>query len=175
MQASMKRLHRPTLTRIMRDLAKNTFNCETMGDPNAIPAMSQAMSQALMQLLLHNPVYGLDMLRVAYAGKEASISYSVGIDGVTAEDIKDIQPASLMPILMRRVEFKAAAKLPVAWIENMLSAMPGQVMQTGMQPAALSSMLNTAVEKGWISQEGEFVAGKVNFSQGKMLVNGKAF
>ena len=175
MEASMRRLHHPTLTRILQQLVKTAFTCEALRNPNAGPGMLQAMQSDLMQLLTYNPEYGLDKLRVAYAGKEASASYSLGVNGITVEDIKSIQPATMMPLLMPKMVFKAEAKLPIVWIEHMMTAMPRPGNQTALQPEALTGMLQSAAAQGWIVQEGEYVASKVSFSDGTMLLNDKPF
>jgi uncharacterized protein YdgA (DUF945 family) len=175
MQASIKRLHRPTFTKVMQYILKTAFSCEALRNPNAGPQMIQAMQSDLMQLLPHNPEYGLDKLRVVYAGKEASVSYTLGVNGVTAEDVKSLQPATLIPALMPKMVFKAEGKLPIAWIGQMMSAMPRPASQSALQPEALASMLQTAAAQGWIIKEGEYIASKFLFSNGQMLLNDKPF
>ncbi|MFN0314065.1 MAG: YdgA family protein [Burkholderiales bacterium] len=175
MQASVKRLHRPTFTKVMQHMFKTAFTCEALRNPNAGPEMIQAMQSDLMQLLPHNPEYGLDKLRVVYAGKEASVSYTLGVNGVTAEDIKDLQPATMIPLLMPKMMFKAEGKLPIAWIGQMMAAMPRPASQSALQPEVLAGMLQTAAAQGWIIKEGEYISSRFLFSNGQMLLNDKPF
>ncbi|MSQ60723.1 MAG: DUF945 domain-containing protein [Betaproteobacteria bacterium] len=175
MQASMKRVHRPTFAKVMQHIFKTAFTCGALRDPNAGASMMQAMQSDLMQLLLHNPEYGLDKLRVVYAGKEASVSYTLGVNGVTAEDLKGLQFAAMIPVLMPKLVLKAEGKLPIAWIGQMINAMPRPASQSTLQPEALASLLQTAAAQGWIIKEGEYISSKFNFSNGQMLLNDKPF
>ncbi len=178
MQVSLKRLHHPTLSRVMRNMSKATFNCEALKSPTAATVQSTDTAEVLKflaQFLVHNPEYSLDMLRVSSGGQDMTISYSAGTTGVTEQDILGVEPAMLMAALIPKAVLKADAKVPIAWIEKMQSAVPGQLKQAAQQPQAVEAMLDNAVSRGWILRDGGHIYGKASFSDGRLLFNGKPF
>ena len=169
LQASLKRLHAPTYVKLMEQLMAGGMTCdEKLREANA-KAMLQDLQQSLLQMLPHNPEYALDKLVVEFGGKRGEFSSAVGVQGVTAEDLK--QPLPML--LMEKAVVKTELKLPVAWIEMMAGEASAQSSGKLPPPEMVSVMLDQYAAQGFIVRDGEHLKSSLRYARGELLVNGK--
>lgn len=175
-QESAKRLHLPT----MEAIALSFINKENMGlicqGGAGKAALEQKMQQLsaelpvkLMALLPHNPEYSVDKVAATYQGKEGEIGYSLGTQGVTAEEVK---PDAVNPmVLIPKVVASAQIKIPTAWLRAIAEASKGD----GEAPTdqAINAMIEPAIAQGLVVREGDFLVAKASFKNGAATLNGK--
>lgn len=167
MTTSLKRLHAPSYLRFVNTLMDSSFSCDdAKAEPDPM-AVLQAMQASLAQMLPYNPEYSLDKLAVEMGGKRGELSYGIAVAGVTEEDLKLPAPA----LLLTKSELKADVKLPVAWIEQLLAAMPAQA--AAPQPELVDTMIEQFAAQGFVVRDGEFVSSSLRFKNGQAEVNGK--
>jgi len=159
MQASMKRLHAPSYELIMASLIG--ASC----DPSAMQSGSEALQKALLQLLPHNPEYALDRFVVQHAGKQASLSYSAAVNGITEAELR----GAIAPALMAKSTFRLDLSVPAAWFEQMAAGLPAG--PGGAAPPA--GMVDGLVQQGIVRRDGEMLAVSAQFAQGSLQVNGR--
>jgi uncharacterized protein YdgA (DUF945 family) len=136
---------------------------------------SQAAMQALMEQLTpdlkamakYAPEAGIDKLLVEIDGKRAELGYSVGMAGVTDEDLQ-LPGTALM---MKRGVLKAHARLPMKWIEKL--AETGAESGQTPPPEMVAGLVEQGEEKGFVKRDGDDVTAQVEFSEGALKVNGK--
>ncbi|TDM08859.1 MAG: hypothetical protein C4K60_05675 [Ideonella sp. MAG2] len=175
-QESMKRIHLPTLEAI----ALSFINKENMGLMCQGEAGKAALEQKIQQvaaelppkllaLLPHNPEYGIDKVAATYQGKEGEFGYSLGTQGVTADDVK---PEAMNPMaLIQKVVASAHVKLPTAWLRAIADA----TKDDGEAPTdeAINAMIEPAIAKGLVVREGDFLVAKASIKNGAAMLNGK--
>lgn len=175
-QESAKRIHLPTIEAI----ALSFLNKENMGlicqGETGKAALEQKMQQAgaelpmkLMALLPHNPEYSVDKVAATYQGKEGEVGYSLGTQGVTAEEVK---PDAMNPmVLLKKVVASAQVKVPTAWLRAIADASKGD----GPAPTdeAINAMIEPAIAQGFVVREGDFLVAKASFKNGAATLNGK--
>lgn len=162
MQFSMKNLHAESYGRFVQNLMNTSCPAE-----GANP-MEQAerMLEPLKALLPHNPSMSLDALKVTLGGKTLSLSYSLGTQGVSAEDLK---APSLMPVMMKKAQvtagFEASIAMLVELTELVGKPVPPEVIEQGVAQAEAQGML---------VRKGDAVSSSVELREGNLKVNGKA-
>lgn len=175
-QESAKRIHLPTI----EEIALSFINKENMGlicqGEAGKAALEQKMQQAgaelpmkLMALLPHNPEYSVDKVAATYQGKEGELGYSLGTQGVTAEEVK---PGAMNPMaLIKKVVANAHVKVPTAWLRAIADASKGD----GEAPndEAINAMIEPAIAQGFVVREGDFLVAKASFKNGAGTLNGK--
>ncbi|WP_396270169.1 YdgA family protein [Ideonella sp.] len=175
-QESAKRIHLPTI----EEIALSFLNKENMGlicqGEAGKAALEQKMQQAgaelpmkLMALLPHNPEYSVDKVAATYQGKEGEVGYSLGTQGVTAEEVK---PGAMNPmVLLKKVVASAQVKVPTAWLRAIADASKGD----GEAPTdeAINAMIEPAIAQGFVVREGDFLVAKASFKNGAATLNGK--
>jgi len=133
----------------------------------AMKALFDQLGPDLKAMAKHGPEFGLDKLQVEIDGKRAELSYSVGLAGVTDEDLA--APGQML--LMKRGVLKASARLPMQWIE--------QVAATGAEsgqtppPELVAGLVEQGEAQGFVKRDGSDVTSQVEFSEGSLKLNGK--
>lgn len=172
-QESLKRLHAPTLQKVM-DLS--TADLSTCGEPGSRAVDPQARFQELVrvlaQLLPHAPEVSVDKLAVSYNGQRGELAYAVSAPGLTAQDLENL--AALQAQLQQKMVLRANAKLPVAWIEA-IGTRSGDAAGAQQRVAQANTMLDLAIGKGIAVREGDFVTSTMLLERGAITVNGKPF
>lgn len=169
MQASMKRLHAPTYQRVMERVAGMSKDCNVAAKED--PArLLETMQADFMALLKHNPEIALDKLTIDHAGQRGELSYSAGVQGLSAVDAQ--QP--LMVSLMQGARLTATMRVPVAWVRRVAAESASRLQGTATAPELVDVMIDDAVAKGFVVRDGEHVTSRVEFAAGELKVNGKA-
>ncbi|MGJ7498218.1 YdgA family protein [Variovorax sp. RT4R15] len=165
LQESFKRLHAPTLQKVLETSMADLSACGAEGAPAVdAAARGQEMLRMLAQLLPYAPELSVDKLAVGYEGQRGELSYAVSAPGLTAQDIET--PGALQGKLQQNLVLRANARLPAAWIEQ---------LGAQQQVAQADTMLDLAVGKGFVVRDGDHVTSSVVVERGAILVNGKPF
>ena len=172
-QESIKRLHGPTLQKVM-DIS--TADLSTCGEPGGPAVDAGARGQELLgmlaQLLPHTPELSVDKLAVTYDGARGEVSYAVSAPGLTGQDLEN--RGALQARLQQKLVLRANAKLPVAWIEQ-LGTRGGDAAGAQQRVAQANTMLDLATAKGIAVRDGDFVTSALRMEGGAITVNGKPF
>lgn len=176
-QESAKRIHLPTIEEIgLAFINKENMALICQGEAGKaaleqkIQQVSAELPMKLMALLPHNPEYGIDKVAATYQGKEGEFGYTLGTQGVTAEEIK---PGAMNPMaLLKKVVATAQVKVPTAWLRAIADASKGD----GEAPTdeAINAMIEPAIAQGFVVREGDFLVAKASFKDGAATLNGKA-
>jgi len=175
LQESMKRIHAPTLQKIMLGFWGEVGNiCRKTPDELAksLQGKQAEMLLGMKDLLAHDPEYSIDKIAVTWEGKEGQISYSLASHGITPEDLQQADPTKMLA-LMGKVTTKASAKLPLAWIEKIVAEVKGGSPQEAR--AQIEGLLAPFVQAGYIVREGDYVSTSSVMERGKITINGKPF
>jgi len=148
------------------EFMRNAWSQGCQGASKNPQADVERMMAPLTSMLPHNPSFSLDEFKLTMEGRTAEFSYSVGTEGVTAEDLK--APA-LAPVLMKKAQFKMAGKVSLGFIEQILKASGKE-----LPPEVLAAQVEQGVARGFIKREGEVISAELVMSGGTMKVNGKA-
>ena len=172
MASSARRIHAAGYKKLadawMQSAAVN--GCGKGGDKAAQAAMKALFDQLgpdVKAMAKYGPEFGLDRLQVEIDGKRGELSYSVGLAGVTDEDLA--APGRML--LMKRGVLKASARLPMQWLE--------QVAATGAEsgqtppPEMVAGLVEQGEEQGFVRRDGDDVTSQVEFSEGSLKLNGK--
>jgi uncharacterized protein YdgA (DUF945 family) len=175
LQASMKRIHAPTLQKITLGLWGEMGNIcrktpEELGQ--SLQAKQAEMLLGLKDLLAHDPEYAVDKIALTWEGKEGQVSYSVAAHGITAEDLQQTDPAQLMG-LMNKLTIKSSAKLPMAWLDKIAIEVKGGTPQEAH--AQIEGILAPFVQAGYVTREGDYVSSSSVMENGQTTINGKPF
>jgi uncharacterized protein YdgA (DUF945 family) len=161
MQFSMKNLHADSYGRFIQS-AMNA-GCPAVG---ANPQQQvETLFEPLKALLPHNPSLSMDALKLTLASKTLSLSYSLGTQGVSAEDLK---APSLMPVLMKKAQLKAGFEAPLALLSE-LADMVGKPVP----PEVIEQGVAQAEAQGMLVRKGDAVSSSLEMSEGSLKVNGK--
>ncbi|MBB5205497.1 uncharacterized protein YdgA (DUF945 family) [Inhella inkyongensis] len=160
MKMRMERLHTAPYLALVQ--AAMTQGCAVGDDPKA---QLEALTAPLLQLLPHNPLMSVDEIKLSLGGKSAQFSYSVGTQGVTADDLK--APA-MAPVLMKKAVFKMGAQTSAEFIQQLAKASGKE-----LPPEALAQQIEMAVNQGFVQRQGDKLAAEVEWKAGAMLLNGK--
>lgn len=164
MKASLKNLQAEAYARLITKAMQPRLGCDKPGESPAQEAQRQMaeMQQDLMDLLPSNPELSLDEFSVKLEGHKALLSYAIGTEGMTAEDLK----GGFQPPLMRKVKLNAMLETNVGFLQQLakLSNQPHQMVD---------GMVAQGVEKGFIRQEGDTLRAVFALSKGEALLNGK--
>lgn len=180
LSGAMKRIHAATYQHLMQELVLGSFSCDPQKRANPTAQLDVLMKDGV-ELLKHNPEYGLDKLGVVLDGKDASLSYSVGTEGVTSTDMMLGVPFMLLQKGVLKASFTLHTALLQDWVDRLtkLAADPnlaGQVLGQGA-PAPSSQMVNElidqAVAAGYVVRQGDHVSSQAEFRGGQLKVNGK--
>ncbi|MDM0056894.1 YdgA family protein [Variovorax fucosicus] len=172
-QESIKRLHGPTLQKVLDASMAELSTCGAGGEPAVDPAArGQEMLRMLAQLLPYAPEISVDKLALSYEGQRGELSYAVSAPGLTAKDIE--APGALQGKLQQNLVLRADAKLPVAWVEQ-LGTRGGDAAGAAQRVAQANTMLDLAIGKGFVVRDGDHVTSKVLVERGAILINDKPF
>jgi uncharacterized protein YdgA (DUF945 family) len=133
----------------------------------AMKALVDQLGPDLKAMARHGPEFGLDTLRVEIDGQRGELSYSVGLAGVTDEDLA--APGQML--LMKRGVLKASARLPMQWIEQVAATGAGSGQMP--PPELVAGLVAQGEEKGFVQRDGTDVTGRIEFSEGSLKLNGK--
>lgn len=172
-QESIRRLHGPTLQKVLDASMADLSTCGAAGAPPVdAAARGQEMLAMLAGLLPYGPELSVDKLAVGYEGQRGELSYAVSAPGLTAKDVEG--PGALQRQLQQKLVLRADAKLPVAWIEQ-LGTRGGDAAGAAQRVAQAHTMLDLAIGKGFVVRDGDHVTGKLRVEGGAILVNDKPF
>ncbi len=173
-QESIRRLHVPTLQKVVEASMADLATCGAADVPAVDPVLrSQALLRTMAGLLPHAPEISVDKLAVSYDGQRGELSYAVSAPGLTARDI-EATGAALQAQLQRKLMLRADAKLPVAWIEQ-IGARSGDEAGAAQRVAQANTMLDLALGKGFVVREGDHVTSSLVVEGGAVILNGKPF
>jgi uncharacterized protein YdgA (DUF945 family) len=161
MQFSMKNLHADSYSRFMLNAMYASCPAEGVNPQQ----QAEQLFEPLKALLPHNPSMSLDALTFTLGGKTLSLSYSLGTQGVSADDLK---APSLVPVMMKKAQVKANFEAPVAMLvelsELMGKPVPLEVVEQGVAQAAAQGML---------VRKGDAISASLDMREGSLTVNGK--
>jgi uncharacterized protein YdgA (DUF945 family) len=164
---STKRLHAPTVERMMNEASSSPTGCDPSSKPVAAIEILSKMQADVMSLLQYDPEFALDKLAVDYNGQHGEMAYSVGAKGITAADSKAPPMA-----LIEHLQVKASMHVPTLWIDALGRAGSARTRQVP-DPAVMSLMMDKGIAQGFLVRDGEFLASTIEFDHGRLLVNGK--
>jgi uncharacterized protein YdgA (DUF945 family) len=164
---STKRLHAPTVERMMNEASSSPTGCDPSSKPVAAIEILSKMQADVMSLLQYDPEFALDKLAVDYNGQHGEMAYSVGAKGITAADSKAPPMA-----LIEHLQVKASMHVPALWIDALGRAGSARTRQVP-DPAVMSLMMDKGIAQGFLVRDGEFLASTIEFDHGRLLVNGK--
>ncbi len=167
-QESIRRLHGPTLQKVLDASMADLSTCSTQVLDPAV--RGQEMLRTLAEMLPYGPELSVDKLAVSYEGQRGELSYAVSAPGLTASDIA--APGALQRQLQQKLVLRADAKLPVAWVEQ-IGTHGGDAAGTAQRVAQANTMLDLAIGKGFVVRDGDHVTGKLRMERGAILVNDK--
>lgn len=176
-QVSMQRLHMASYEKLLGQMVGQALGAATCG-PAAAPDREAALEMtmgalqaAAAALLPHDPVYSLDHLKATIAGKEGSIAYSLGSQGITADDLSGGNVGAMFGKLV----VKADASIPVAWIETVLAANASRSDPKAppMPPGALDPVIDSVARQGLVRREGDMLRAGFELAKGTLLLNGQ--
>lgn len=164
LDVAIRRVHAASYQKVMSAFMNASCEPQAQQDPAAVLA---AIQGDLGELLRHDPEYAMDRLVVELDGKRGELSYSAGVQGVTAED------AALPPqaLLATRGKLEASARLPIEWVTRLAAFFAAQSPQP-VPPEQVAAMLDQLAAQGLLAIEGEHVRSTVRFAQGALTVNG---
>ena len=178
--SSVKRLHAPTLDAIMTAIFSQNgaaLLCSNFADPQTKEALQQQVAKQLLdmlqvsalKLLAFNPEYSVDKMAASYLGKEGELSYSLGVQGVTADEAKRLKDDP--KAVIKKLAVAASLKLPVPWIRNIMASAGGT--DKAPDDAALGQMIEPMVQQGFVVREGDLLLLKATMRGGVATLNGK--
>ena len=178
--SSVKRLHAPTLDAMMTAIFSQNgaaLLCSNFADPQTREALQQQVAKQLvnmlqesaLKLLAFNPEYSVDKMAASYLGKEGELSYSLGVQGVTADEAKRLKDDP--KAVIKKLALAASLKLPVPWIRNIIASAGGN--DKAPDDAALAKMIEPMVQQGFVVREGDLLLLKASMKDGKATLNGK--
>ena len=176
LQESVRRLHLPTLQKVMDASMAELYDCDAPAkvadeaNLEARLARAQDMLRQLAQLLPHDPEFSLDKLAFGYEGQRGEISYSASVKNVDANNLDG--DAAMRRIVERNLLLKAEARLPVAWVEQ-LGARAGNAAGAGGRVVQANTMLDMAIGQGYVVRDGDFITSSLSLEQGAITLNGK--
>jgi uncharacterized protein YdgA (DUF945 family) len=162
---SLRRVHAPSYQKIVSAFMGASCGARRQ-DPQAAFAGVQA---ELAELLVHDPEYALDRVALELDGKRGELSYSVGVEGVTAEDAALPAPV----LLTTKGSLKADAKLPVEWVLRLGAFAAAQSRQPVPSPEVLNEQVDRLVAQGLVVRDGDLLESSVRFAHGALTVNGQ--
>ncbi|RYF33336.1 MAG: DUF945 domain-containing protein [Comamonadaceae bacterium] len=172
-QESLKRMHAPTLQKVMDLSTTDMSTCGEAGNLSVDPqARVQELMRILAQLLPYAPEVSVDKLAVSYNGQRGELAYAASAPGLTAKDLEN--PAGLQGQLQQKMVLRANARLPVAWIEA-FGTRGGDAAGAQQRVAQANTMLDLATAKGIAVRDGDFVTSTLLLERGAITVNGKPF
>lgn len=166
MEVSLRRVHAASYQKVMAALMGSACDPQAQKAPDAALAAGQG---DLYELLRHEPEYAVDRITVEVDGRRAEISYSVGVQGMTAEDAR-LPPQA---IFATRGRLDAAARLPVDWVVK-AAAVLGAGGKNPLNPEQVRATLVQLAQQGLVVLEGEDVRSSLRYAQGALTVNGVA-
>jgi len=135
----------------------------------ALTALVEQLAPDLKAMARFEPAMGIDKLIVDIGDQRGEASYSVGVAGVTNEDVQG--PGT--QLLLKRGVLKASARVPQSWLEQIAATGADQ----GVTPPAemVAGLLEQSEAKGMVQRLGEDVVAQIEFSDGRLKINGKPF
>lgn len=163
MVASIARLHVPSYQKLLTNLWRDGMSCD--GAPRAPEQALQDLQRDLLPLLPFNPRYSLDRLVVELDGRRGELSYSIGVAGVTQEDLR-LPPQQLF---LSRGAVRASARMPRAWLEKLLAPQGEQAPG----PIPFAAVFEQARAMGYVSEDGDHFSTSFQFDGGAVRINGR--
>ncbi|MCH8620073.1 YdgA family protein [Undibacterium sp. TS12] len=159
----VRRIHGPSLVKVMDAYKKMG------GDPEKISLVKAAWEEVGPAMLQKEPEIALERLSVVTSEGEAKLAGSAKLVGANAADMAN--PMMMLP--------KVQAVLDVTLTEGLVAKLGGGSQKDPeMQKIALENMnrqIATFVEQGYINRNDKLLSSKLEWRQGKLTVNGKAF
>lgn len=180
MVSGMKRLHAPTLDAMMSAVfSQNSaaLLCGSFGKTENKEALQKQFAKQLfdmvrenaLKLLPFNPEFSMDKVAAIYLGIEGGGSYSVGVQGFTAEDAQSFKDSPMA--IIKKLELAANLKLPVPWIQSMVASTAGA--DKALDDAAFAQMVEPMIQRGLFVREGDLLTLKAEMKDGQANLNGK--
>ncbi len=184
LKAFVKRLHAPTVDKVIGTwLNRDTLvglcrDWETNPSSTAqrVDILVRDSLPQVTQLLLHNPEYGLDHLDVTYQGVQGSMGYTLGVEGITTEEVRPHSPANewaLLAALPQKTVASGYVHLPASWV----STLPGVFEKNSHKAQALQTEVNDLLDgaktQGFLKNESGFWMLNWLFKKGQLTANGK--
>jgi hypothetical protein len=156
MKASLKNLNAEAYARLVKNAMQPQLGCDKPGAPAALAMQRQLvdMQSDLMALLPSNPEFSLDELSVTLEGKKALLSYAVGAQGVTAEELK----AGFQPGLMQKVKLNAMVETSTGFLQELAKVFK-------QPPQMMDAMVAQGVDRGFIRQEGQSLKATIELAK----------
>lgn len=172
MQTSLRRLHVPAYTALMKEAMNPAMLCADApgGAPADVSQRLAPLTRALGALLPHDPAFTLDTLAFEMDGQRGELSYAVGVEGVTEADLA----LPMQSMLTRKARLSGQARLPVPWIRKLLAGLGGERAAMAAQPEMLDALLEQMAGQGLVVRDGDLVASKFEMARGQLSVNGRA-
>jgi len=187
LRTSLRNIHAASYQQLVRMLLERLLRCDAGADRDDLATLLPQAEQTLASLLLHDPEYALDSLTVELGGKRAELSYSVGTRGVSTRDVSLPLPAVLFSKGVLRGSLKVhpalvAQALAASGMADLATASAGLSPSAGGRAAdaragtsaALETMIEQLVARGYLEREGELIKASASFEGGQVLLNGKA-
>jgi uncharacterized protein YdgA (DUF945 family) len=179
--ASMRRVHAATYQQMLTRLLGTVFSCDSATQQTDPAAMLSAVEKDLAALLVHNPEYALDKLAVELKGRRAELSYSLGTQGVTADDAALPLPALLLSKGVLRIGARVHTGLLAQAVKQLGLVDPAAAAGLPTQGATkedpalsfVNGMIDQFSELGYVEREGELIKTSASYEAGQVLVNGK--
>jgi uncharacterized protein YdgA (DUF945 family) len=178
--SSVKRLHAPTLDAMMTAIFSQNgaaLLCSQFTNAQTKEAIQQQVAKQLLdmlqenalKLLAFNPEYSVDKMAAGYLGKEGELSYSLGLQGVTAEEAKRLKDDP--KTVIKKIALAANLKVPLPWIRNIMASVGGNDKEP--DDAALAQMIEPMIQQGFVVREGDLLLLKATMKDGVATLNGK--
>jgi uncharacterized protein YdgA (DUF945 family) len=166
---SLKHLHARKLMAINRSLMALYTKPELLQDQGQLLQAMAPMKDQLVALLLDNPVLSLDRLSFRMPEGEASVSASVKLVDVKAEDFAN-------PLLLPA---KIDASADIAFPSKLVLTLSGGKAQNEEEATMLGQMaqhsIDNVVQHGYATLDGGILKSRITFKTGQLLVNDKPF
>jgi hypothetical protein len=163
MVASIARLHVPSYQKLLTRLWSDGVSCGAEPPPEQV---LQALQQELLPLLPFNPQYSLDRLVVELDGRRGEFAYSVGVAGVTPDDLR-LPPQQLF---LSKGTVRASARVPRAWVEKLLAEAPADGAGASIP---FGAVFEQARAMGYVSEDAGHLSTSFQFGGGEVRINGR--
>jgi uncharacterized protein YdgA (DUF945 family) len=169
LKGGLRRLDAASYQALLKHVFENMLSC----DPKAggLEAAIPALEKQAVNLLMHDPEYGLDALAIELDGQRGELSYSLGAKGVTQADAQ----RALLELAMEHGVVRAHAKLQLGLLDAIDKRL--NAGNPSAQPGTLRALADVALGQfgaaGYVVQTGETLESTLVYENGKLLLNGK--
>lgn len=138
-----------------------------------VEAYTASLIEVLPKMLLKDPEYVLDYLRLERGGKRAEISYRAASEGVMQADLT--ADKSLASLLLEKGTLALKAQLSMALLEELASevalAATGSSEEGASAVAMLKVLLQPAIQMGYVVKDGDTLKAHGELRAGKLSFN----